>query len=82
MRRACADVRTIIREKLGIRADAAAIVIAQRVSQSQYEQDYHLDRHAIRNLRVAHVDKLWRKAIRDVDSVLAMVRLHCSAIDR
>jgi hypothetical protein len=34
-----------------------------------------MDKDFLRNMRVRHVDVLWRRANRDVDSVQAAVRL-------
>jgi hypothetical protein len=65
----------MIREKLCIPADADPGRAAAQIEASVHAKDYHIDNDAIRNLRTASVDVLWRRAARDVDSVKHAVRL-------
>lgn len=70
----CADVRALIRDKLGISAGTPASVIADKVNKSIYAKDYFMDKDYVRNLRVKHVDILWRLRARDVESMQLLVR--------
>ena len=45
-----------------------------QVRASKHCQDYHITPDHIRNLRTQFVDGEWKRAKRDVDSVLALVR--------
>jgi hypothetical protein len=49
--------------------------VVAKVKASQYAQDYFANDDYVRELREKEVDILWKRAPRDVDSVLAAVRL-------
>lgn len=72
----CADVRALVRDKLSIDAGTPAQDIADKVNNSVYAKDYYMDKDYVRNLRVKHVDILWRLRARDVDSMQLLVRTH------
>jgi GTP cyclohydrolase II len=70
-----AEAHKYIRQKIGISRTTNEEEAARIIGTSMHAQDYHMDKDFLRDLRVKHVDVLWRRANRDVDSVQAAVRM-------
>jgi hypothetical protein len=67
------DLREHIRTRLSIPDDALKDSVVARVKASQYARDYFANEEFVRTLREKEIDILWKRAPRDVDSVLAAV---------
>lgn len=68
-------MRKQVSAKLGVSASHnSAVEIAAAISNSPYAHDYNITSDTIRNIRRKHIDCLWRRANRDVDSVRLAVR--------
>lgn len=67
-------MRDHIRQRLTIADTATAQDIAAAAKASPYATDYFMNEDYVRTIREKEVDILWRRAARDVDSVLAAVR--------
>jgi hypothetical protein len=67
------DLREHIRTRLSIPDDALKDNVVAGVKASQYARDYFANEDFVRALREEDIDILWKRASRDVDSVLAAV---------
>jgi hypothetical protein len=68
-----AAVRWYVRAQLVLSDFAPPEQIAEQVAQSMHALDYHMTADYVRNIRKKEVDRLFKRAERDVDSVLAAV---------
>jgi hypothetical protein len=73
-----AAVRRHVRAQLDLSDFGSPEQIAEQVAKSVHARDYHMTADYVRNIRKKEVDRCFKRAERDVDSVLAAVCTRCA----